>query len=725
MKKLIPFALATLGVATGAAAQQEPSKPADKPVPQVTISGGRQDDMTERRNSTAGKQVYGREELDRNGDSNIGDVLKRLPGVTIGGRAGRGGEVKMRGLGSGYTQVLLNGERPPAGFSMESLSPDQVERIEVMRGPVAEHSTRAIAGTINIVLRDGYQMRDVQVKAGDRIEQGRHSPELSVTAPGKMGALNYTLSASVSYGRQHDSTLTHNTETDAGGDLLKEQFLDSESSGSTKSLHLTPRLSYKFENGDTLNFQTFLMHQQTRSMAQTNLAQPVGSMPPEYNFAQQSSEGDMTFLRGFGNWLHRLQGASKLDVKFGFGLGKRSNDSLRYQYDSQGALLDRFTDTDDTRDKSINTGGKYSSPLGAGHLLAAGWELEASHREEVRVSLNKDGAAQFADSGDNLAADTRRAAVYAQDEWDITPQWSAYAGARWEGIRTTSDRSAGTISNTSKVFSPLLHALWKIPGHEKDQVRASLTKSYKSPNVQDLIAAPFLSRLNSATSPDRTGNPNLKPELATGLDLAYEHYLGRNGIVSVSGFVREIDNLIRRELSQQQTDLGLRWVSSPANVGHARTSGIELEAKFALAELMDNAPQIDFRSNYSRFWSRVDGIPGPDNRLDQQAKQTANLGMDYRLKDIPLTLGASYNWTPAIRTRTSDKQVVGTSRKRVLDMVVLWRFDARTQLRISANNALAEDATGNNLVVANGLAAQAASLNPTYTQWSVRLETKF
>ena len=725
MKKLIPFALATLSVAASAAAQQEPSKPADKLIPQVTIGGARQDDMTERRNSTAGKQVYGREELDRNGDSNIGDVLKRLPGVTIGGRAGRGGEVKMRGLGSGYTQVLVNGERPPAGFSMESLAPDQVERIEVMRGPVAEHSTRAIAGTINIVLRDGYQMRDIQVKAGDRIEQGRHSPELSVTAPGKTGALSYTLSASFNYNRLHDSTRTHNTETDATGDLLKEQFLDSESSGNTKGLHLTPRLSYKFENGDTLNFQAFLIHQQMRSAAQAKLAQPAGSAPPEYNFAQQSSDGDVTFLRGFGNWVHRLQGASKLDVKFGFGLGKRSNDSLRYQYDGQGVLLDRFTDTDDTRDKSINTGGKYSSPLGAGHLLAAGWELEASHREEVRVSLDKNGAAQFADSGDNLTADTRRAALYAQDEWEITPQWSAYAGARWEGIRTTSDRSTGTVSNTSKVFSPLLHAVWKIPGHEKDQVRASLTKSYKSPNVQDLIAAPFLSRLNSATSPDRTGNPNLKPELATGLDLAYEHYLGRNGILSVSGFVRDIDNLIRRELTQQQTDLGLRWISSPANVGHARTSGIELEAKFALAELMNNAPQVDFRSNYSRFWSRVDGVPGPDNRLDQQARQTANLGMDYRLKDIPLTLGAGYNWTPAVRTRTSDKQVVETSRKRVLDMVALWRFDARTQIRISANNVLAEDATGNNLVYANGLAAQAASLNPTYTQWSVRLETKF
>jgi len=725
MKKLIPFALVTLGAATGAAAQQETVKPAEKVIPQVTISGGRQDDMTERRNSTAGKQVFGREELDRNGDSNIGDVLKRLPGITLGGRAGRGGEVRMRGLGSGYTQVLVNGERPPAGFSMESLSPDQVERIEVMRGPVAEHSTRAIAGTINIVLRDGYQMRDIQVKASDRIEQGRHSPELSVTVPGKSGALNYTLSASVNVNRQHDSSSTHNTEVEADGELAKEQFLQSESAGSNKSLHLTPRFSYKFENGDTLNFQTFLMHQKSHSAAQTNLSQPVGSQPPEYNLAQQASDGDVTFLRGFGNWVHRLQGASKLDVKFGFGLGKRDSDSLRYQYDTQGTLLDRFTDTDNTRDKSLNTGGKYTSPIGAGHLLAAGWDLEASHREQVRVSLDKNGNAQFADSGDNLTADTRRVALFAQDEWDITPQWSAYVGARWEGIRTTSDRSSGTVSNTSKVFSPLLHAVWKIPGYEKDQLRASLTKSYKSPNVQDLIAAPFLSRLNSATSPDRTGNPNLKPELATGLDLAYEHYLGRSGIVSVSGFVRNIDNLIRRELTLQQTELGQRWVSSPANIGHARTSGIELEAKFSLSELMENAPQIDFRSNYSHFWSKVDGIQGPDNRLDQQAKQTANLGMDYRLKDIPLTLGTSYNWTPAIRTRTSDKQIVETSRKRVLDMYALWRFDGLTQIRISANNLLADDATGYNLVNANGLAVQGATLNPTYTQWSVRLETKF
>ncbi|GAB2860466.1 hypothetical protein GCM10027277_31330 [Pseudoduganella ginsengisoli] len=734
MSKLIPIAcLALIGAPVHALAQQQKDEgktPAQPVVPQVTISNTRASDMDERRNSTAGKQVYGREELDRNGDTSLGDVLKRLPGVTIGGgRPGRGGDVRMRGLGNGYTQILVNGERPPAGFSMESLSPDQVERVEVMRGPIAEHSTRAIAGTINIVLRDGYQQKDIQVKLADSVEQGLHTPNLSVTLPGKEGALNYTLTGSLGVNRQHNVGHTVSTDTRADGTVERLQMQDEDNSGTSKNLHLAPRLSYKFDNGDTVNFQTFVMAMRSDTGATSELNQPValpGVPPAEYATAYTQSHASNTFVRGFGNWIHRLQGASKLDVKFGFGLGQRDSDVRRYQYDGTGAFENRFLDTDNSRDRGLNTGGKYTSPLGQGHLLAAGWDLEASHRAQTRVSLDKNGVSQFADSGDNLTADTRRVAVFAQDEWDITPQWSVYLGARWEGIRTTSDRSAGTVSNTSSVFSPLLHGVWRIPGKERDQVRMSWTKSYKSPNVQDLIALPALSRNNDATRPDRTGNPNLKPELAAGFDVAYEHYLGRAGILSASAFVRDIDNLIRRTLTTYTApDGSVRWVSTPSNVGHAKTKGIELEAKFQLVELFPDAPAIDFRSNYSRFWSNVDGIPGPDNRLDQQAKQTGNIGVDYRMKDVPLTLGASFNWTPAIRVQTSTEQVVEVSRKRVLDAYVLWKATPLTQIRLSASNMLADDATGNNLVTTRGVAKLSSTVNPTYTVWSARLETKF
>ena len=83
------------------------------------------------------------------------------------------------------------------------------------------------------------------------------------------------------------------------------------------------------------------------------------------------------------------------------------------------------------------------------------------------------------------------------------------------------------------MLTPLLHAVWKPDPASRDQVRMSLTRSYKSPTLQNLVARPSLSSrypasgANTATSPDRAGNPDLRPELATGLDIAFERYLLR------------------------------------------------------------------------------------------------------------------------------------------------------------------------------------------------------
>lgn len=737
MSKLIPIAcLALLGAAAGHAAadEQEASPPnppeaaslkqGDGKLQQVTVNGTRANDTEARRNSTASKMIFGREELDRNGDTSVGEILKRLPGVTMGGRPGRrGGQVRMRGLGNGYTQMLVNGERTPPGFSIESLSPDQVERIEVIRGPVAEHSTQAIAGTINIVLREGYQQKDIQLKLSDSVEQGRHEPNLSITVPGKAGGLTYLLNGSIFSKSQHDQSSTHNQDLTAAGVLQTEQQVSDQSDGRSRGIHLSPRLSYRFDNGDTLTFQPFLMNHRRSGTSDSRLTQSVGLAAPAYARQLGTSSSSSTFLRGFGNWLHKMEGGAKLDVKFGFGGGRSESETLRNTFDAAGVAQRSFVDTDSTRNNSANTGGKYTTPIGKGHLLAAGWDAEAGRRTQTRVALD-DGSAQFDESGDNLNANTRRFAGFVQDEWDITPQWSAYVGLRWEGIRTTSTSAGSAVSNASSVWSPVLHAVWRIPGREKDQVRASLTQSYKAPALGDLIAAPSFSTNNSATRPDRTGNPALKPELAKGIDIAYEHYIGRGGILSASAFVRDIDNLMRRETTLRQGTGGARWVSSPVNIGHARTSGIELEAKFQLTDLMPGAPNLDLRSNYSHFWSRVDGIPGPDNRLDQQASQSANVGLDYRLKDLPLTLGGAYNWTPAIMVQTSVNETVSSGAKRQLDLYGLWKFSANTQLRVAANNLLGDDYESGRVVTANALSLMATSAARTYTTWSVKLEMK-
>jgi hypothetical protein len=90
-----------------------------------------------------------------------------------------------------------------------------------------------------------------------------------------------------------------------------------------------------------------------------------------------------------------------------------------------------------------------------------------------------------------------------------------------------------------------------------------------------------------------------------------------------------------------------RWVARPTNVGHATSTGIELEAKFRLDELVADWPKLNVRVNYSRYWSSVDGIPGPNNRLAQQPPWTANIGADYRMTSLPLSFGGNLNLTPS------------------------------------------------------------------------------
>ncbi|MES3025332.1 MAG: TonB-dependent receptor [Pseudomonadota bacterium] len=717
--------------ATAPAVGQVAPAAAEQPkIQQVVVGGTRANDTEARRNATASKMIFGREELDRNGDSNVGEILKRLPGVTMGGRPGRGGggQVRMRGLGSGYTQMLVNGEPAPAGFSIESLAPDQVERIEVIRGPVAEHSTQAIAGSINIVLREGYQQKDVQLRLADSVEEGRHSPSVSVTVPGKSGKLSYLFNGAMQSNRQIDEGSSDLRVLEGAFAPLDERSTEF-SERRNKGLQLTPRLSYRFDNSDTLTFQPFLVSNRSSGRSDSALERSGGNPAQPAPYARQLavSDASATFGRGFGNWIHKMEQGAKLDVKFGFGGGRTESETRRETFTAQGALIKPFLESETSRMSGFSTGGKYTKSIGKGHLLAAGWDVEGTSRTQNRIAEDN-GSAQFEDSGVDLNASTRRLAGFAQDEFDITERWSAYFGLRWEGIRTTSTGGANAdVSNISRVWSPVLHTVWRIPGKEKDQVRASLTRSYRAAPLNDMIAAPSLSTNPSPQRPDRTGNPNLRPELATGIDLAYEHYIGRTGILSASGFVRNVDDLIRRQTTAYVRDDAAHtpsFVSTPVNIGKARTSGVELEAKFQLGDLMKDAPNMDLRANYSRFWSSVDNIPGPDNRLDDQAKQSANLGLDYRMKGVPLTFGGSVNWTPAYVVQTSVEERVSSGVKRQLDLYGLWKLSPNTQLRIAGNNLLGDDSESGRAIVRNQYASTLLRNSRTYTSWSIRLETK-
>jgi outer membrane receptor for ferrienterochelin and colicins len=682
--------------------KDDTKKPATPPAKTQTIDTidvtSKRNATTDRRDSSAAKIIFTREDIEQYGDSNLGDVLRRLPSVTQGGRPGRGGPIQMRGMGGGFTQILINGERIAPGFSVEQITPEQVERIEILRAPTAETGARAIAGTINIILREALVAKNNEFRGGVQVDRGLYSPNLAWTRNDKFSETGtYNLTISANHTGQLTDTSTHTIYKNLNTGVTEfDQFGFSQSREKRDSLFLTNRIQWRLGPGEMFSIQPFIVHNRFYNRFNGSLTQLVGIQP--YANSEGRVDGELNVMRVMTMLQKRINQDTRFELR-GSG-GQFTTDSYLVSTQRNNAGTDVLAQTvrTDNKDLSWNVVGKLSRNWGEGHVFVTGAELEQTKRVDNAVTLYN-GARQLAEFGDEINVQTLRRAVFVQDEWDINPQFATNFGARWEGIETKSDTASNPVRNKSSVFNPLAFGVWRFAAPKRDQIRLSLTQSYRAPTTQNLVARPSLNTLfpapgaNTSASPDRAGNPLLKPEIANGVDLAYENYLKAGGVVSVNLFTRQIKDLIRNVTALETVSWANvpRYVSRPQNFAKARTSGIEFDAKFSLPEVFERAIPLNVRANLSVFDSKVDGIPGPNNRISEQPKATGNLGADYRFRGTPFSMGGTLAFTPAYETQLTTEQFQKVSTKRVLDVYGLWSVTPSTRLRLTFSNIAPRD----------------------------------
>jgi iron complex outermembrane receptor protein len=677
--------------ASSVVAQEMPSGMGDaSPRPSSRIErievGARQGGTELRRAAMVAKQIYGREELDKYADSNVLDVLKRLPGVNIAG-----GGPRLRGLGSGYTLILINGDPAPPGFALDQLSPAQIERIEVTKGPTADQSAQAIAGAINIILKDAPRVsqRDLRLSANYAVD--KPTANANFTYGEKIGAI--ALSLPLSYFEWRNENRFNNQRFMPGKDQLPAQSIQE---GAQQfwghGVNLGPRANWKISDEQTLSLQTFLQKGYWNNQTDYSANRILSGLPSLDDNGEQ--HGTWQNLNGNLHWVNRFANDQRIELKAGVQQSKGTSKSQTTR-----AGLPQLQTAGENEVNTLSQSGKYTRLLGDEHSLTAGWDLEWRRREETR-RVSELGVAQLPEfDGQPFAARIERQAFFVQDEWELSPQWSTYVGLRGEQITTESTGTASPVRNTSRVVTPLWHLNYKLDAKGRDVIRASVTRSYKAPEVNSLLARPAVNALftdlrqsNTELSPDRIGNPLLAPELATGLDIAYEKYLTGGGMFSIGVFHRRISQLMRNVTSLQVVDWASapRWVTLPTNFSSAQTTGIELEVKGRAGELapdwFDPKLALNLRGSVSFFRSQVDALPGPNDRLDGQQPWSGNLGFDYRFADWPLTTGASLNFTPGYETRQTVSQSLEQSRTRDIDLFAQWAFSRAVSLRLSANN---------------------------------------
>jgi outer membrane cobalamin receptor len=257
---LVALCLATLPAYAQTSSAPVTTTPAPKPkadqpadIQQVEVKA-KADAYDPRRDDTASKIVVTSEEIKRYGDTSVLDVFKRLPGITVSGASGRGGEIRMRGLGSGYTQFLINGERAPAGFSIDQLSPDVIERIEVLRAASAEFSTQSIAGTINIVLKKAVQKAQRELRIGLGKSRDATNPNASVQLSDRRANMSYSVSANAAVLAFDRQSPVEESMTTPGGRFTMLRRTASHDRGTPFTVNLAPRLNWTLEKGGTLTW---------------------------------------------------------------------------------------------------------------------------------------------------------------------------------------------------------------------------------------------------------------------------------------------------------------------------------------------------------------------------------------------------------------------------------------------------------------------------------------
>lgn len=625
---------------------------------------------------------YGREELARYGDATLSDILRRLPGITLDAD----GRLLLRGMGGGYTQVLLNG-RPLSmqgnGPILDGLGAEVIERIEIVRGSTATDSGEGVAGTVRIVTREahGERIRRARVEGGRT--QGGSTGLLALELGDRLGDVDWIVSGRWRNEHTDIRRLTESMGSAADGSTYYLDRTRLDTAERRRDFVTQGALAWRATAQDQLTLQWLGELGASRKHTPGVLQHDAPWPAPYATSLTRDDEPRFWHLEPQLRWQHRLADGGTWTVD-----ASQSRSGSRSQWDTAtfdgaGELLNQSDWRGSSRERSQRVGLKWEQPLAAGWRWAAGTELL---RERYREDALSD------DEPESSRLRRRAVSLFGQVQWSPAADWRMEAGLRRERrhIDSGDAENARQRQNADHLWLPSINATW----HETADRswHAGLARSYRQPRLRDLSpGGRSTGDANQPFFPDMRGNPALRAETSTGAELGLRQAWGRAtpqeerpGELRLGLFARHIQDAITRRLFQDDDG---RWVVAPFNIGRNRVLGAEAEVRWDMDKLAPDHPwraPVVLRADLTLTRSRVaSNSPGVPARLVGQSPVVLGVGFDAGSRRWPaLTWGATLR---AEAGYTSQPNTVGHLRTRplaTLDAYALWKVDAATRLRL-------------------------------------------
>ncbi|MEJ2396408.1 MAG: TonB-dependent receptor [Candidatus Thiodiazotropha sp.] len=303
--------------------------------------------------------------------------------------------------------------------------------------------------------------------------------------------------------------------------------------------------------------------------------------------------------------------------------GGELNASLSYQDNAYWytSITSSLTETEgagkvsDIPANSINGDVHMGLPMGESHYLLLGISGNRDQLNKKVYALdnwwNEDdkGAA-----GDHADGNSQLFAIYAQDEFSLSPRLTAYVGARYDRWTTDGDIYINSTlthydSRSRSAFSPKISLVYDLSA--STVLKGAIGKAFRAPNLSDMYST-------FGTSTIYWSNPDLEPEKVTSAELSIEHSLSRATKLRATAYASRYSDLIYTTTSgSDRTKL---------NAGEADTEGLDLELRHALSNSLNtfiNATWVNTEITDNKVRPDSEG-----KQIPLQARRLANVGIE-------------------------------------------------------------------------------------------------
>ena len=593
--------------------------------------------------SAVPKTIITRDEMLQYGDQSVMDALRRAAGFqlpTLGqGPRGGGGTSGMRFRGGAGPTFLINGEPvqggPRGGMSIiDTITPEMIERIEVVKQPSVAQASVASSAVINIILKEPLDSRiSGLIKVGygkyeDSEKQSKSEQKISLQADGRENQWSYSVSANQMW---VDNTSLTKTETSAG---TREQ-----SRTVNRSMQMfSPRLQYDLDDQQKLIAELFYRNIKMDGYS-ANQTQDDKNDSIRLNTRYERKDKDLS-------------------------------DKIRLSVERQTETqLNRSPQNTIYTDETIHEYG-----------LAYDGMRKLDPTRQIKFGV--DTRSSNLDSNVSNRLDEQRYALYAEGSWRFTDRQTITLGARQEWLNRS-----GLVDYQDQHLSPVL--AYRFDLTEQWSIQTNLSQAFNSPKTDRLIPNVTVSTDSDAGSlnnPDRGGNPDLKPEKTSAVEstLAYD---SANGGMSLTAYHREIKDYIEKVIALE----GSRYVERPQNQNQATTYGIELSGRYALKQT-DAGHSFMLNGQISTIRAKVEDEQHNERLVSDVAPYNASAGLSYNFKPWQLSTSINVSYTPEF-TRGLDGQPYDrtTNQRFGLDLSATKRFTDGWAASLNLNNLLSTD----------------------------------